>query len=211
MKKALICLLTVLFCWQPLASANILFNESLFQRELTAATELSLEPYYQLTQPDRTDLWMNATYALGASALSNTLLMIIIAGLSLGQEALAPDASSYLDMSGPSTLGLLVVPMLATPFLMHTWSPKAEWEHFNGSVLGSVALSGAQLVLMTPLFIGFNQGNINDTYWALLPMAFITSVLLQAMGASWGHELSQNFSVSSLKGQGLQLTYQLQF
>lgn len=215
MKKALIALLTLLFSCQHLSTASAQAETS-FQLEIPAEASLALavtrlEQYQQIAPPDRTDLWMNATYALGSSALSNTLLLLVITGLTLGQEALAPDAPAYLDLSGAATLGLLVVPMVATPLLMHAWSPEAEWEHFNGSVIGSVAMTGAQLVLMTPLFVIFNQGNINDTYWALLPTALITSILFQALGSAWGHELSQNLVLSSVKGQGLQLSYQLKF
>jgi hypothetical protein len=200
LQRPLLSLLIGFLCWQPVCWLPLAAQAEIIRVEFPAQIE-----------PDRSDLWMNASYALGGSALSNSLVMVTIAGLGLALSAYNTNAPPLLDIVGPSSLYLLLITATATPLLMHLWSPEAESQYFMGSLSGSLIMTVAQALLMIPLILLFNKGNISDTYWALLPSAFITSVLFQALGAAWGHEFAQNWDLAALPGQGLQLTYRVSF
>lgn len=225
MKRSLILLLIGLLWWQALAAAwaeptdskagpaeTELIRLPADSRSVGPSTDSGLmlaqadAPYQPL---DRSDLWTNATYALAGTALANLLLVVTIAALSVGQEAISPGSAAYLDQVGPFVLVLDLVPAAATPLFMHIWSPQAEPELFSASLTGSLIATALQLALLTPIFLSFYHGQVSDTYYVVLPAALATGMLFQALGSAWGHELAQNlgFSTGSEKLPGVVLTY----
>lgn len=209
MKRCLLMLLIGLIGWMPLApawaaDAELIRLPAEARLETLAPAALAVDPF------DRSDLWTNATYALAGSALANLLLIALIGGLSAGHEALAPDSGPLIDLWGPSALALELVPLVATPVLMQAWSPDAEYAQFGASLIGSLSAGLVQILLMVPLFFAFRQDTASATVFVLMPIALITAILFQALGAAWGHELGQNLQLSS-DGQGLSLSYRWRY
>lgn len=207
--RSLLGLLICLLCWHGLAP----WHGAALAAESPAVEWIRLDPVgweparqqptIDLTNEAQGDVWLNATYAFGGSALSNGLIVLSAVLLGLILEATSPTAEPYLDIAGPGTIGLMVFSAAGTPLLMHLWSPEARGEYIAFSLIGSLAASGAVLLLMLPLGLLFNQNSFNDTFYLLLPPALITTVLLQGLGAAWGHELGENLTRDvNLPGSG---------
>lgn len=161
-------------------------------------------------QNDQTEIWTNASYGLGASAMSNAIGIAVVAGAGILYQAL--EYPNFIEDVGPGILAVPVFSALGTAAFMHLWSPQAEAEQFSQSFLGALTGSALALVLIVPLYLLFNQGSFAETYWAILPPAFVTTLLLQGLGAAWGHEIGKNLSFSTAQpAQGLQLSYHWEF
>ncbi|PKL76939.1 MAG: hypothetical protein CVV27_07715 [Candidatus Melainabacteria bacterium HGW-Melainabacteria-1] len=211
----LILILSLLLCqaslWPSSAQAEI--SQNLIQVaeiNMLPAEVVPLAQAVGLDPADRSDAWLNATYALGGSALSNGLIVLSIAIMSLALAAISPDSEDYLNISGAGSVMLLSLSAAGTPLLMHLWSPEAKAELFSASLIGSVAASSVVLILMAPFYVLFNQGDVSGTFWTILPTAFITALLLQALGSAWGHELADNWRVQASE-QGLVFAWHWRF
>lgn len=215
MKALMVLILSLLLCqtsfWPTSVQAEISQNLSQVAEIDLYATEVGQFAQADGLDPaDRSDAWLNATYALGGSALSNGLIVLSIVIMSLALSAISPDSEEYLNISGAGSLMLLSLSAAGTPLLMHLWSSEAKAELFSASLIGSVAASSVVLILMTPFYFLFNQGDVNGTFWTILPTAFITALLLQALGSAWGHELGDNWRVQASE-QGLVFAWHWRF
>ncbi|MEZ0369666.1 MAG: hypothetical protein ACAI44_11315 [Candidatus Sericytochromatia bacterium] len=232
--KLLLILLIGLFCWIPCSGALALGSAALASEpelillpaaELTGTADTLLTADGRLAladreeqdlHADRSDLWTNVTYALGGSAIGNALVaLVIFLNNTISADALAKNTANaantdWLNAAGPATLGLLILPMLVTPLMMHLTSPAAENGLAAWSIGGTILATALHLLLMLPFYLIFNQGDLSGTYIAILPAAFISAVLLEALGAAGGHELGQNLRLASTQ-QGLLLSYRWEF
>lgn len=154
------------------------------------------------------EFWTNTAYALAGSAAANTSLILLLASLDLGLETLNPDAQKLQNQVG-ILIFLPILSGIATAELMHL-SPQSLPDTFHGSVIGSTIASLLSLGLIVTFALIFPQKDLENTYWTLLPSAFISTVLLQALGASWGQQIDHKLHLQA-HHQGIQLVYQWQF
>jgi hypothetical protein len=197
--RLLIYILGILFCLLPVKSWAQSEHHADFTQVLLADSAESQES---------PDFWMNTAYSLTGSAFANGALVLVLAALDLGLQTFNPESQSLQNQVGI----LAVLPILsgfATAEFMHL-NPRSTPDSAYGSMIGSTIASLVSLGLMMTLALLFPQENLANTYWTILPSAFISTVLLQSFGAAWGNQIDQTIHLQTNQ-QGMHLVYQWRF